>query len=78
MKLSALLTGVAGAKVVGPHGHEVAAEEVDVREVRDDSRLVAPGDLFVAVPGTATATRSESATRRPGRPPSSPCRASAA
>ena len=46
MKLSALLAGVANADVVGP-------ADVDVTEVRDDSRAVATGDLFAAVPGVA-------------------------
>ena len=44
--LSALLAGVDGA--VLPAG----AGAITVAEVRDDSRQVQPGDLFVAVPGT--------------------------
>ena len=46
MKLHALLLGVANAEVVGP-------ADVDVSEVRDDSRAVGAGDLFAAVPGVA-------------------------
>ena len=44
--LSALLAGVEGAAL--PAG----AGEIAVAEVRDDSRQVQAGDLFVAVPGT--------------------------
>ena len=43
--LAALLDGIEGARVRGDAG-------VAVAEVRDDSRRVARGDLFVAVPGT--------------------------
>src|SRR5581483_6036471 len=46
VKLSALLAGVEGARVAGDADLEVA-------EVRDDSRRVTTGALFVAVPGTA-------------------------
>ncbi|MEP6655333.1 MAG: UDP-N-acetylmuramoyl-L-alanyl-D-glutamate--2,6-diaminopimelate ligase [Myxococcales bacterium] len=46
MKLAALLVGLDGARVVGDAATEVC-------EVRDDSRAVRPGDLFVAVPGVA-------------------------
>ena len=46
MKLAALLDGVTDAALDGDR-------DVEIAEVRDDSRLVAPGDLFVAVPGTA-------------------------
>lgn len=46
MKLDALLAGVAEARVTGDSG-------VDVGQVRDDSRLVSPGDVFVALPGVA-------------------------
>jgi UDP-N-acetylmuramoyl-L-alanyl-D-glutamate--2,6-diaminopimelate ligase len=46
MKLGSLLANVVGA--VNPLG-----PDVDIRDVRDDSRLVQPGDLFVAVSGTA-------------------------
>jgi len=42
--LAALLRGVDGARLVG-------AADVAVNEVRDDSRLVKLGDLFVAAPG---------------------------
>src|SRR4051794_12807618 len=45
MQLEDLLVGVAGARLQGD-----AAPPI--REVRDDSRLVGPGDLFVAVAGT--------------------------
>src|SRR2546421_1661935 len=45
LRLGDLLEGVTGALLDG----DPAAP---VREVRDDSRLVGPGDLFVAVPGT--------------------------
>src|SRR5688572_3772472 len=45
VRLSDLLDGVPGLRVQGnPY--------VAIREVRDDSRLVGPGDLFVAVAGT--------------------------
>jgi UDP-N-acetylmuramoyl-L-alanyl-D-glutamate--2,6-diaminopimelate ligase len=43
--LQALLRGVDGATISG------GAADVTVNEVRDDSRLVQPGDLFVAAPG---------------------------
>jgi UDP-N-acetylmuramoyl-L-alanyl-D-glutamate--2,6-diaminopimelate ligase len=46
MRLSALLAGVPGAHVAGH-------PDLPVAEVRDDSRLVTRGALFVAVPGTA-------------------------
>jgi UDP-N-acetylmuramoyl-L-alanyl-D-glutamate--2,6-diaminopimelate ligase len=42
--LSALLRGVDGARLSG-------ASDVAVNEVRDDSRLVKAGDMFVAAPG---------------------------
>jgi UDP-N-acetylmuramoyl-L-alanyl-D-glutamate--2,6-diaminopimelate ligase len=48
MTLGALLRGVDGARSADP-----AFAALPVTEVRDDSRLVAPGDLFVAVTGTA-------------------------
>jgi UDP-N-acetylmuramoyl-L-alanyl-D-glutamate--2,6-diaminopimelate ligase len=44
LTLAALLRGVDGAVVQGDGG-------ATVEEVRDDSRLVRPGDLFVAAPG---------------------------
>jgi UDP-N-acetylmuramoyl-L-alanyl-D-glutamate--2,6-diaminopimelate ligase len=47
--LSSLLRGVEGASVSGG----VASDGVSVAEVRDDSRAVQAGDLFVAVPGAA-------------------------
>ncbi len=45
MRLADLLAGIPGAKVVGD-------PTVAIAEVRDDSRKVQPGDLFVAVAGT--------------------------
>ena len=56
MKLRTLTSGIPGARIVGD-------AEVDVRSVRDDSRSVEPGDLFVAVRG------------RTPRPASASCRA---
>ncbi len=44
MKLSTLIRGLDGARLIGDG-------EVEVRAVRDDSRKVAPGDVFVAVRG---------------------------
>ncbi len=46
MKLGDLLNGLDDVQIAGESG-----DAVEVREVRDDSRLVAPGDLFVAVSG---------------------------
>ena len=52
LTLGALLRGVDGARVHGGTGSPLAAPpELPIAEVRDDSRLVGPGDLFVAVPG---------------------------
>ena len=48
-RLGALLEGVAD---VDRAGLPAGALDVEVAEVRDDSRQVQPGDLFVAVPGT--------------------------
>src|SRR3954469_950259 len=45
LRLSDLLEGVPGVRVEGD-------ARTPIREVRDDSRLVGPGDLFVAVAGT--------------------------
>jgi UDP-N-acetylmuramoyl-L-alanyl-D-glutamate--2,6-diaminopimelate ligase len=45
LTLASLLDGVEGARVSGDAGATIA-------EVRDDSRRVGRGDLFVAVPGT--------------------------
>src|SRR5262245_32732861 len=45
-QLRELIAGVEGARVL----RGVATRPV--RELRDDSRQVGPGDLFVAVPGT--------------------------
>src|SRR5690606_22257165 len=47
MKLAELIGDLPGARVIGA-GRALDAE---VAAVRDDSRQVAPGDLFVAVPG---------------------------
>jgi UDP-N-acetylmuramyl-tripeptide synthetase len=44
MRLSELIADLAFARVVGDAG-------IDVKNVQEDSRLVAPGDVFVAVPG---------------------------
>jgi UDP-N-acetylmuramoyl-L-alanyl-D-glutamate--2,6-diaminopimelate ligase len=49
LSLSALLRGVGAATLTGA----VSAEGISVVEVRDDSRLVGRGDLFVAVPGAS-------------------------
>src|SRR5580692_1336576 len=46
--LGGLLRGVDGARSADP-----AFAALPIAEVRDDSRQVGPGDLFVAVPGTA-------------------------
>jgi UDP-N-acetylmuramoyl-L-alanyl-D-glutamate--2,6-diaminopimelate ligase len=46
LRLSHLLQGVSDARIAAGDG------QVLIHEVRDDSRLVQPGDLFVAVPGT--------------------------
>jgi len=46
VKLAALLRNVEGHKITGDPTIEIA-------EVRDDSRTVQAGDLFVAVPGNA-------------------------
>ena len=46
--LGGLLRGVDGARST-----DAAFAALPIADVRDDSRLVGPGDLFVAVPGTA-------------------------
>ena len=46
LRLSDLLQGISDARIAAGDG------QVMIREVRDDSRLVQPGDLFVAVAGT--------------------------
>jgi UDP-N-acetylmuramoyl-L-alanyl-D-glutamate--2,6-diaminopimelate ligase len=46
MRIAQLLNGVEGAQIAA------GSADLIVGEVRDDSRLVAPGDLFVAVPGS--------------------------
>src|SRR3954447_12388714 len=48
LTLGGLLRGVDGARSA-----DAAFAALPIGEVRDDSRLVGPGDLFVAVPGTA-------------------------
>ncbi|HEX7507672.1 MAG TPA: UDP-N-acetylmuramoyl-L-alanyl-D-glutamate--2,6-diaminopimelate ligase [Polyangia bacterium] len=45
-RLADLLKNMDGARIVS------GADTMDIGEVRDDSRLVRPGDLFVAIPGT--------------------------
>lgn len=45
MRLGELCRGVAGARV------PAAAAQLRIRAVRDDSREIEPGDVFVAVPG---------------------------
>ena len=45
-RLSHLLKNVDGARIVAGDG------ALEIAEVRDDSRQVRPGDLFVAIPGT--------------------------
>jgi len=42
--LGELIAGVSGARVVGD-------AQIEIAEVREDSRQVKPGDLFVAIPG---------------------------
>ena len=48
LTMGGLLRGVDGARSA-----DAAFAALPIAEVRDDSRLVRPGDLFVAVPGTA-------------------------
>jgi UDP-N-acetylmuramoyl-L-alanyl-D-glutamate--2,6-diaminopimelate ligase len=48
LTLGGLLRGVDGARSA-----DAAFAALPIAEVRDDSRLVGPGDLFVAIPGTA-------------------------
>src|SRR5450631_565288 len=48
LTLGGLLRGVDGARSANA---EFAG--LPIADVRDDSRLVGPGDLFIAVPGTA-------------------------
>src|SRR5260221_6403959 len=47
MTLRQLVDSLAGARLIGE-------PDVDIRAVRDDSRLVEPGDVFVAVRGMRT------------------------
>ena len=49
MKLSAYVQDLPGARLI--HGGD-GATDPEVRAVRDDSRAVETGDLFVAVKGT--------------------------
>ncbi len=57
MKLSELLSGVPIKEVRGARSERGAStsfgvdDDVDIKEVRDDSRLIEAGDLFVALPG---------------------------
>ena len=52
LTLGALLRGIEGARLRARAGAApLDANDVPIVEVRDDSRLVGPGDLFVAVPG---------------------------
>jgi UDP-N-acetylmuramoyl-L-alanyl-D-glutamate--2,6-diaminopimelate ligase len=48
LTLGGLLRGVEGARSA-----DAAFAALPITDVRDDSRLVGPGDLFVAIPGTA-------------------------
>src|SRR3954469_19068249 len=48
LTLGGLLRGVDGARSA-----DAAFAALPIADVRDDSRLVGPGDLFVAIPGTA-------------------------
>jgi len=50
MLLSALQAALADVTVIGPAG-AVPAENIEITGITDDSRAVAPGDLFVALPG---------------------------
>jgi UDP-N-acetylmuramoyl-L-alanyl-D-glutamate--2,6-diaminopimelate ligase len=60
MDLATLLRGVGAATVSGG----VAPEAVTVAEVRDDSRLVGRGDLFVSAPGITLDGKSSPADPR--------------
>ncbi len=51
MKLAELIQDLPGARVAGTAEAQAAALAAEIRAVRDDSRAVQPGDLFVAVPG---------------------------
>src|SRR5580704_446425 len=71
--LGDLLRGVAGARSA-----DAGFAALPIADVRDDSRQVRPGDLFVAVPGTAAdgrkfvadaATRGAAALVIEGAPP---------
>ena len=54
MTLSALLRGVTVTKLFQTvYGKTVVTQELEIREVRYDSRAVVPGDLFVAIRGNA-------------------------
>ena len=73
LTLGDLLRGVAGARSA-----EAGFAALPIADVRDDSRQVRPGDLFVAVPGTAAdgrkfvadaATRGAAALVIEGAPP---------
>jgi UDP-N-acetylmuramoyl-L-alanyl-D-glutamate--2,6-diaminopimelate ligase len=65
VKLADLLVGLEDVEIAGASGDA----DVDVAEVRDDSRLVGPGDSFVAIPGVAADGRgfvAEAVGRRAG------------
>ena len=49
MKLSHLLEGVEVLDILGPGA--ASASDLAIAEIREDSRQVQTGDLFVAVPG---------------------------
>ena len=54
MTLNDLLDGVRVTKLYsGMYGKMVLTQDISVRNIRYDSRRVGPGDLFVALRGTA-------------------------
>ncbi|HUI10888.1 MAG TPA: UDP-N-acetylmuramoyl-L-alanyl-D-glutamate--2,6-diaminopimelate ligase [Bacteroidota bacterium] len=54
MTLNAILEGVRVTKLYSAmYGRMVLTQDINVREIRYDSRRVGPGDLFVALRGTA-------------------------
>jgi len=55
MTLNAILEGVRVTKLYSAmYGRMVLTQDVSVREIRYDSRRVGPGDMFVALKGTAS------------------------
>jgi len=55
MTLNAILEGVRVTKLYSAmYGRMVLTQDISVREIRYDSRRVGPGDLFVALRGTAS------------------------